>query len=279
MNRRGDRDDRDFVRNVLERTSGSPCRRALSLLPDLTDGLLAATDRRLVQGHLEHCTGCRAVALELGRLGEDLPALAVVDPGEAFTAAVLARTTARTEEALERRRLEAARRGPAGLMDRLGRWWQGRILAPRFVLQTAYVTTCVILLLVATPLSPFKGAPARMLAAVQASPGGVPVVGTAVTWTTRQAEVAASDAVAQAGDGLSGRWRNLRADWSSRAARTADDRRLCGARLQGALDELLAGRPADAGARVLEAYRSGRAAWAAWWADIDTLDATEANGP
>jgi hypothetical protein len=268
------------VRDVLERTSGSPCRRALDLLPDLTDGVLPGVDRQLVQGHLEHCAGCRAVAVAMSRLGDDLAALADLDPGPEFTAAVLARTTARTEAAQERRRKAAAGRGPAGLMDRAGRWWQERILAPRFAMQVAYAATFVIVLLVGTPWSPFKGAPARMLEAVQASPGGMPVLGTALTWTAQRAEIAAGDALDGARDGLAGSWRDLRADWRARTSRTADERRLCGAGLADALDELLAGRPADAGARTLDAYRSGRAAWTAWWADADgTTEDTETDGP
>ena len=83
----GRRDDRkkEFVRDVLNRTSGSPCRRALELLPGLTDGALASLDRQLVQQHLEHCAGCRTVALVMTRLGDDLVSLADLDPGPGFT--------------------------------------------------------------------------------------------------------------------------------------------------------------------------------------------------
>lgn len=277
MNRRGDRDDRDFVHDVLERTSGSPCRRALELLPDLTDGVLASTDRQLVQGHLEHCAGCRAVAMAMSRMGDDLATLAVLDPGEAFTTAVLARTTARTEAALERRRVEVAGRGPAGLMDRVGRWWQRRILAPGFAVQAAYVATCLVVLLVTVPISPLHGVPGRMLEAVQASPGGMPVIGQAVTWSTRQVESGAAEALDRMGDGLDSAWQDASGDWRDRAARSATDRHSCGASLDGALDELMAGRPAAAGAKTLEAYRSGKAAWSAWW--TVTTDSSEAVGP
>jgi hypothetical protein len=277
VNRRGDRNDRDFVRDVLDRTSGSPCRRALELLPDLTDGALGGTDRQLVQGHLEHCAGCRAVAMELTRLGDDLASLAVLDPGETFTRAVLARTSERTEAALERRRTEVAGRGAAGLMDRLGRWWQRRVLAPGFAVQVAYAATCILVLLTATPISPLRGAPAKMLEAVQASPGGMPIIGQAVTWSTRQVERGASDLLDRAGDGLDGIWQGVRTDWRERSARSAGDRAAWTASLDGSLDELVAGRPAAAGARALEAYRSGRAAWSAWWTADE--DSSEAVGP
>lgn len=277
MNRRGDRDDRDFVRNVLDRTSGSPCRRALELLPDLTDGGLRSTDRQLVQGHLEHCAGCRAVAMEMTRLGADLASLAILDPGEAFTTAVLARTTERTEAALERRRTQVAGSGAAGLMDRLGRWWQRRVLAPGFAVQVAYAATVILVVLTAFPVSPFRSAPGKMLAAVQASPGGMPIIGQAVTWSTGRLESGASDLLGRAGDGLDGIWEGARTDWRGRSARSADERAGCAANLDGALDELMDGRPASAGARALEAYRSGKAAWSAWWTVAE--DSSEAVGP
>ncbi|MCP4570848.1 MAG: hypothetical protein GY838_00705 [bacterium] len=277
MNRRGDKDRRDFVNDVLDRTSGSPCRRALELLPDLTDGALASTDRQLVQGHLEHCTGCRAVAMAMSRMGEDLVSLAVLDPGEAFTAAVLARTTARTVAAQERRRAEVASRGPAGLMDRIGRWLQRWIAAPDFAIQAAYVATVLIVALTALPISPFREAPGKMLQAVQASPGGLPVVGQAVTWSTRQVETGAAGLVGRVRSGFDAAWDDASEDWRDRSARSAADRGRLDASLDMAVDEFMDGRPAAAGAKALEAYRSGQAAWSAWWAAEQ--DSSEAVGP
>ena len=101
-----------------------------SLLPDLTDGALADLDRQLVQAHLEHCAPCRSLAVTMGWAGPVLPQLAVVDPGPAFTAAVLARTSRRQRLALPAPQARPA--GLPGLMDRLGRWWGERILQPGF---------------------------------------------------------------------------------------------------------------------------------------------------
>ena len=92
MNDRRRRNE-DFVKNVLQRTSGSACERALNLLPELSDHQLEDLDRQLVQAHLEHCEGCRQVAVALGWLGSLLPDMAILEPGPDFTAAVLAGTT------------------------------------------------------------------------------------------------------------------------------------------------------------------------------------------
>ena len=161
MNGRRRNDDRDFVRDVLARTSGSACDRACGLLPDLTDGRLETLDRQLVQQHLEHCPPCRAVAVTLGWLGGELASRACLEPGPGFTAAVLARTSGRTATARARRAAAVAGTGPGGLMDRFGRWWQERILRPGYAMQSAYAATVILVLLTATPLSPFRGAPGR----------------------------------------------------------------------------------------------------------------------
>jgi len=277
VNRSEDKDSRDFVRDVLESTSGSPCRRALELLPDLTDGRLASVDRQLVQQHLEHCGGCRAVAMAMSRLGEDLTTLAVLDPGPEFTAAVVARTSGQTEAARERRRDEVAGHGPAGFMDRVGRWWQERIFAPGFAVQAAYVATVLVVALVTVPISPLHGTPGKVLDAVQASPGGMPLVGPAVAWSTRQVDARTSRALDRLGAGLDTAWQDTRDDWNARSARSAADRHGCGASLDGALDELMGGRPTSAGAHALAAYRSGKAAWSAWWT-VPT-NSSEAVGP
>ena len=267
---RNERDkQQDFVRDVMSRTSGSACGRALELLPALTDGALAGTDRSLVQKHLEHCSPCRAVALVLNRLGDDLVTLADLDPGEAFTRAVVDRTSARSEPALARHRAQVAGSGPAGLMDRLGRWWGERIMAPNFAIQVAYVATVLLVLIFATPYSPLRGTPGRMLDAVQAGPAGMPLLGPALEWTAGQA-AAGVDA---ARGGVAHRWQLVEDDWQARVGRSDADR-------QAVADHLAAAfrRAGDrqTGGLTLElngALQSGKAAWRAWWhteTDSDT---------
>ena len=168
------RPDEKFVQGVLGRTTGSACGRCLDLLPDLTDGALEDLDRQLVQGHLEHCTGCRAVAVTLGWITPLLPGMAEIDPGEAFTSAVLDATTRR--KAWD----EAGPTGAAGLVDRLGRWWERQILKPQFTFQAAYVATVILVLLTAVPGAPLKGAPGKALEVIQAGPQAAPVLGPAM---------------------------------------------------------------------------------------------------
>ena len=78
--------------------------------------------------------------------------------------------------------------GAAGLMDRLGRWWQRPDPAPGFALQVAYVATVMLVLLTATPVSPLRGAPRKALSRGQAGPRGLPVVGAGLTWLTERAD-------------------------------------------------------------------------------------------
>jgi len=253
--------NREFVRDVLARTSGSACDRACGLLPDLTDGVLASLDRQLVQQHLEHCPGCRAVALALGWLGPELASRAVLEPGPGFTAAVMARTSARTAAAHERRARELAATGPGGLMDRVGRWWQDRVLRPGFALQAAYAATVVLVLLTATPVSPLRGAPRVALAVFSAGPEALPVVNEASTWLADRTDEATSTLVADA------RARADRAGSSlaDRGARSAPERARCAGAVGHALTNLRAGRFGDAGQDILDALHAGRTAWTLWW--------------
>lgn len=81
----------DLLRSVIAATSGAACSAAESrltagaILPQLSEPTLAA--------HIAHCAGCRAFAGALIALEATLPELAVLDPGPAFTAAVLRATT------------------------------------------------------------------------------------------------------------------------------------------------------------------------------------------
>jgi hypothetical protein len=66
------------------------CGEARALLDERLDGALAPAEEEVLAAHLEGCAPCRAAAAALGRvhsiLGEPGPA----DPGEAFTARVVA---------------------------------------------------------------------------------------------------------------------------------------------------------------------------------------------
>lgn len=250
------RDDRErFLRDVLARTSGSPCARAESLLPDLTDGVLADLDRQLVQAHLEHCAPCRSLAVALGWAGPVLPQLAVVDPGPAFTAAVLARTSRRQRLALPAPQARPA--GLPGLMDRLGRWWGERILQPGFAARAAYAATVVLVLLTAVPGAPLRAVPGAALKVVQAGPAAIPAVATAAAWLDGQGE--------QAQDAARARWLGVGGELAARGARSADARRQTVAHLGAVWRGLTNSRFDEAGYEGLGAVDASRRAWTLWW--------------
>jgi len=252
--------DNDFVKGVLGRTTGSACDRACSLLPALTDGTLADLDRKLAQSHLEHCSPCRHTAVVMGWMGAELPAMAEIDPGPSFTAAVLERTSGALDPIT--RAVRAGHSvGPAGLMDRLGRWWEEQIFKPRFALQVAYVATVFLVLITSVPGSPLKGAPSKALAVVQAGPTELPLLGPALMQVdTRVSETldAGWAEVDQAAD-------RFRQDLSGRAARTSLSRAAVGTHLKAGWSVGRAGELGPAGYEFLQAARATRNVIILWW--------------
>jgi hypothetical protein len=268
---RNERDkQQEFVRDVLARTSGSACGRALEQLPALHDGELVDLDRSLVRQHLEHCGPCRAVAVTLGWLGDELTSLAELDPGEAFTRAVIARTSAESEPARARRHARVAESGPAGLMDRLGRWWGERILAPNFAVHVAYAATVLLVLIFTLPISPLKETPGRMLEAVQAGPAHLPLVGPAAIWTADRAAVG----VATLRGGIDARWQAVADDWRARVDRSAADRAATADHLAAAFRRAGDRQTGNMTVELSGALSAGKAAWRAWWYTEPDSDST-----
>lgn len=263
-----DRSER-FLSDVLARTSGPACGRALDLLPGLTDGELGDLDRRLVQGHLEHCPQCLAAAVVLGWLGGALDSMAVVDPGEAFTRRVLARTSGAAAIEAERRRLT----GAAGLMDRLGRWWEERIQRPAFAMQAAYAATVVLVLLTAAPGAPLKQLPGQALELVQAGPDESSVVGRALGGAGGWVESRTGAVVDTGRGGLASGWGRVRASWTARTTRTAADRVALRAQVGNMIDQAGRGRLGQAGYRLWEAGKAFGSFWNHWWTSDQLADA------
>jgi anti-sigma factor RsiW len=139
---------------ILLATSGKPCRAAEEQLCAFLDGELPALDAELVRGHLEGCAGCAALAHALVHLAETLPAIQEVDPGRAFTAAVIARTS-------------GSRR------SRFAAGFRAMLLRPSFALEGAYLGSLVVVGLVAIPGSPLKQLPERAAHTVVATAGEV----------------------------------------------------------------------------------------------------------
>ncbi len=262
MTRFPDDNDRreDLVRSILGRTSGPACGRALEHLPALADGNLDPVDRALVQGHLEHCAECRAVAVVLGWLGGELPAMAEVDPGQEFTATVLARTARMPSRTAAAGQLT----GPASWMDRLGRWWSERIERPLFAWQVAYALTVLLVALTALPGAPLRGVPGRLLTVVQAGPGhGAPLGAVFVAVDARVDRGAAWLRHAA--------WDRTRAGLDRRLERTAPARTHLNDDLEGCWRDLRRGRTGPALVKLSAAAGDMRDVWILWWRD-DSLN-------
>jgi hypothetical protein len=256
----------EFVRDVLSRTSGSGCDRACRQLSDLMDGSLKGMDRELVQSHLEHCDPCRAVAVTLGWLEPLLPEMAEIDPGPAFTARVLERTTGRARVSEP---LPAVPTGPAGLMDRVGGWWDRQILRPGFAAQLAYAATLILVLLTSIPGAPLRGVPGKALEIVQAGPTAAPVVGPALDTASGWVGGRTAAAVDAARAGVNQRLERTESSLAQRGQRTAPGRKELATHVQEMVRKAGDGELGEASYEFLAVLKAGRAIWIEWWQDND----------
>jgi hypothetical protein len=256
----------EFVRDVLARTSGSACDRACGQLSDLMAGVLESMDRELVQAHLEHCDPCRSVAVTLGWMEPLLPAMAEIDPGPAFTARVVARTTGRARVQVP---LSMAPTGPAGLMDRVGGWWERQILRPGFAAQMAYAATLILVLLTSVPGAPLKGVPGKALEIVQAGPTVAPVVGPALDLASGWIGGRTSAAVDATRANVDRRLEQTGSALGQRGDRTAPGRRKLGTHVKGMVSKVGDGKLGEASYEFLAVLKAGRMIWIEWWKDSD----------
>ncbi len=166
----------DLTRDVLERTSGSPCAQAHALLCEQVDGTLHGVDAELLELHRNHCGDCAHLGTALIHLKEDLPALALADPGPRFVEQVMAATLP-----LDRRLVRLGRR--------LRQGWERIAQRPRFAWEGGYVGALLLFLIFGMPASPLSAVPGEALALAQINPlhalqnsplGQVP--GTVVGW-------------------------------------------------------------------------------------------------
>ena len=261
-----------FVSGVLGRTSGSACGRALDQLEALLDDELAGLDRQLVQAHLEHCRGCRETAVALGWLAPLLPQMAEIDPGPAFLAGVLDRTS----RSHAPRSIAEHPDGLAGLVDRVGRWWEKQILRPAFATQAAYAATVLAVLLTMAPGSPLRGAPERVFEVAKAGPVAVPILGPALFGATDRLETELADLAAAGRGGAAARRDELSGAIGARNSRSAQQRGAFTTHLQAVGDRARDGELTEAGYEFLAALRSGRDAWSAWW---NTSEIDNRTGP
>jgi hypothetical protein len=259
------RDAEAFVSGVLDRTAGKACARAAGQLDDLLDGRLTGLDRQLVQSHLAHCGPCRELAVTLGWLTPLLPAMAVVEPGPAFLAGVLARTSG-----AQRARVAVGRpTGAAGLMDRLGCWWEGRILRPGFAAQVAYAATVVLVLLTAVPGAPLRGVPEQALHLVTAGPQVTPLIGGALDRANAWVAVGTSNRLNAGREHVERSWDRVGQDLARRQTSTAQGRSELQQNLQALRRAVRRGDLGGAGYELLSAARLWPDIWREWWGITD----------
>jgi hypothetical protein len=138
---------------VLARTTGSACQRALTLLGGQPDGPFDAHTEALVEGHLDHCAACSAIATTLAETRAVLATLVELEPGTDFAAHVVAATSGRFASARSSAwaRLAARWAWPRVVGGRASAGWQRMLARPRLSLELAYLATVLIVVIVGNP--------------------------------------------------------------------------------------------------------------------------------
>ncbi len=131
--------DDALVSGVLDRTTGSPCARAETLLPALADGELDAGTREMIEAHLAHCGECSRLLATLQEAENVLPSFVEIEPPLGFAERVIAVTSAAPPPSL---------------------WWRV-LVRPRASLELAYVATVLLVILLGNPVGAFYQAEQR----------------------------------------------------------------------------------------------------------------------
>jgi len=119
-----------FAGSVMDRTvGGSACRQAAESLVDPPADRVGA---QLLRSHVDDCTPCGELERALRRLAVDLPLMAEIDPGPAFTATVVTRTSG------------LAVPGEPTTVERLRRALVAFARRPRFAFELSYVGALVV---------------------------------------------------------------------------------------------------------------------------------------
>ena len=133
---------------ILARTTGGGCEAARERLCDFVDGSLAALDRDLVGGHLDHCPACAELAAALAETASVLPSFATLSPRYSLVPGVLAATSRRPVQPT--------------FGDRVSAWLARAAARPRFSLEVAYVLTVLLLVVLGNPVNAYKEASVRV---------------------------------------------------------------------------------------------------------------------
>jgi hypothetical protein len=143
--------DRDFLKEVLDLTSGPACARVRDALCDFIDKKRNSPEDQLVRAHLKGCPECACLAYSLDKMKMELLSQAEMDPGREFAAEVVREFSRAAAERERRNRFS----DPWG--DRFRRWWTVLSQRPRFAWEAAYIGTILIVLALGNPLSPSFG--------------------------------------------------------------------------------------------------------------------------
>lgn len=253
----------DFVGKVLDRTSGSACSRACEQLPDLVDAQLTGIDRQLVQAHLEHCSGCRKIAVVMGWVGNELPQMAEVDPGTSFLSGVLKRTTGRVDrpEVVGERLIP----GSSRLLDRMRQWWDRGILRPNFAMEVAYVATVLVIMMAAIPGSPLKGTGGKAINMLQAGSPPLAFAGTALDEGQVWLEEKFTISTGQLGARMDESQEKFQLNLADRMERTAASRAAVRQGFTAVPPLIRAGNYGEAGSQGIQALRAVGITWQHWW--------------
>lgn len=130
--------EQPLLGEILKKTSGPACSRALEEMCDLVDGTIASTEANILSIHLQHCPSCGETRRILAEIRAVLPQMARIWPGAGFAHEVLAATT--------RGRVQAE----SG-WKRTRRLWSRLIHRPRLAWEVAYLGTLVLLVTIGNP--------------------------------------------------------------------------------------------------------------------------------
>ncbi len=130
--------EQPLLGQILRRTSGAACSRALDRMCDLVDGTIASTDAHILSIHLQNCPPCAETRQTLAEIRAVLPQTARIWPGAGFAYNVLAATTRRRKQA-----------EPG--WTRARRWWTGFVHRPRLAWEVAYLATLILLVTIGNP--------------------------------------------------------------------------------------------------------------------------------
>jgi hypothetical protein len=130
----------DLTGMILDHTSGPVCDSAHLKLVDHVDAQLEAVDDEILQLHLVGCDDCNELATVLKRLPLDLPLLAEMEPDGRFVDEILSRTS---------QHRPPVRRWASILAEQ----WQRMLQRPRLAWEGAYLSTCLLMLIMGGPVS------------------------------------------------------------------------------------------------------------------------------